>query len=48
MKWFYVKGATGNLTKEKADVSDVTNASRSHFMDLDTRDYDDDLLFLGA
>ncbi|CUM67974.1 uncharacterized protein PRCAT00005688001 [Priceomyces carsonii] len=33
-----------HLTKEKAYVSDVTNASRTYFMDLDTKDYDDDLL----
>lgn len=33
-----------NLTKEKSFVSDVTNASRTYFMDLETMDYDDDLL----
>lgn len=33
-----------HLTKEKSFVSDVTNASRTYFMDLETRDYDDDLL----
>lgn len=33
-----------HLTKEKAFVSDVTNALRTYFMDLETRDYDDDLL----
>ncbi|ODV80022.1 glycerol kinase [Suhomyces tanzawaensis NRRL Y-17324] len=33
-----------HLTKEKTFVSDVTNASRTYFMDLETRDYDDDLL----
>lgn len=33
-----------NLTKEKSFVSDVTNASRTYFMDLETRDYDDELL----
>lgn len=33
-----------HLTKERSFVSDVTNASRTYFMDLETRDYDDDLL----
>lgn len=33
-----------HLTKEKAFVSDITNASRTYFMDLETLDYDDDLL----
>ena len=33
-----------HLTKEKTFVSDVTNASRTYFMDLETQDYDDDLL----
>lgn len=33
-----------HLTKERSFVSDVTNASRTYFMDLGTRDYDDDLL----
>lgn len=33
-----------NMTKEKSFVSDVTNALRTYFMDLETRDYDDDLL----
>lgn len=33
-----------HLTKEKSYVSDVTNASRTYFMDLETRDYDDELL----
>ncbi|CAK9436969.1 uncharacterized protein LODBEIA_P14610 [Lodderomyces beijingensis] len=33
-----------HLTKEKTFVSDITNASRTYFMDLETRDYDDDLL----
>lgn len=33
-----------HLTKERSFVSDVTNASRTYFMDLDTSDYDDDLL----
>lgn len=33
-----------HLSKERAFVLDVTNASRTYFMDLQTRDYDDDLL----
>ncbi|CCE79961.1 Piso0_003054 [Millerozyma farinosa CBS 7064] len=33
-----------NMTKEKSFVSDVTNASRTYFMDLETKDYDDELL----
>ncbi|RLV95360.1 Glycerol kinase [Spathaspora sp. JA1] len=33
-----------HLTKEKAFVSDITNASRTYFMNLETRDYDDELL----
>ncbi|EDK45282.1 glycerol kinase [Lodderomyces elongisporus NRRL YB-4239] len=33
-----------HLTKEKTFVSDITNASRTYFMDLETQDYDDDLL----
>ncbi|CAI5755906.1 unnamed protein product [Candida verbasci] len=33
-----------HLTKEKSFVSDITNASRTYFMDLETQDYDDDLL----
>lgn len=33
-----------NLTREKLFVSDVTNALRTYFMDLETHDYDDDLL----
>lgn len=33
-----------HLTKEKTYVSDITNASRTYFMDLETKDYDDDLL----
>lgn len=33
-----------HMTKEKSFVSDVTNASRTYFMDLDTQDYDDELL----
>lgn len=33
-----------HMTKEKSFVSDVTNAARTYFMDLDTCDYDDDLL----
>lgn len=33
-----------HLTKEHAFVTDVTNASRTLFMDLETRDYGDDLL----
>ncbi|KAI5965412.1 GUT1 [Candida margitis] len=33
-----------NLTKEKSFVTDITNASRTYFMDLETHDYDDDLL----
>lgn len=33
-----------HLTKEKSYVSDVTNASRTYFMDLETKDYDDELL----
>ncbi|KAK6459040.1 Gut1 glycerol kinase [Scheffersomyces xylosifermentans] len=33
-----------HLTKEKTFVSDITNASRTYFMDLETKDYDDDLL----
>lgn len=33
-----------HLTKEHTYVTDVTNASRTAFMDLDTRDYDDELL----
>lgn len=33
-----------HLTKEKAFVSDVTNALRTYFMDLETQDYDDELL----
>lgn len=33
-----------HLTKEKTFVTDVTNASRTSFMDLDTCQYDDELL----
>ncbi|KAG7665834.1 GUT1 [[Candida] subhashii] len=33
-----------HLTKEKTFVSDITNASRTYFMNLETLDYDDDLL----
>lgn len=33
-----------HMTKEKLFVLDVTNASRTYFMDLDTCDYDDELL----
>lgn len=33
-----------HLTKEKSFVTDVTNASRTCFMDLETLDYDDELL----
>ena len=33
-----------HLSKERSFVSDVTNASRTYFMDLETKDYDDDLL----
>ncbi|KAK6205051.1 FGGY family of carbohydrate kinase [Scheffersomyces amazonensis] len=33
-----------HLTREKNFVSDVTNASRTYFMDLETKDYDDELL----
>jgi glycerol kinase len=33
-----------HMTKERSFVSDVTNASRTYFMDLETHDYDDDLL----
>lgn len=33
-----------HMTKQKSFVSDVTNASRTYFMDLETRDYDDELL----
>lgn len=33
-----------NLTVEKAFVSDITNASRTGFMDLNSLDYDDELL----
>lgn len=33
-----------HLTKEKSYVTDVTNASRTYFMDLETRDYDEELL----
>lgn len=33
-----------HLTKEKSFVTDVTNASRTLFMNLETRDYDDELL----
>ena len=33
-----------HLTKEHTYVTDVTNALRTAFMDLDLRDYDDDLL----
>lgn len=33
-----------HLTKEHAYVTDVTNASRTLFMDLDLREYDDELL----
>ncbi|GEQ68057.1 hypothetical protein JCM33374_g1723 [Metschnikowia sp. JCM 33374] len=33
-----------HLTKEHTYVTDVTNASRTAFMDLDSRDYDDELL----
>lgn len=33
-----------HLTKEHAYVTDVTNASRTSFMDLETHDYDDELL----
>lgn len=33
-----------HLSKENAFVSDVTNAARTAFMDLDTKDYDDELL----
>ncbi|WPK24438.1 hypothetical protein PUMCH_001712 [Australozyma saopauloensis] len=33
-----------HLTKEKSFVTDVTNASRTSFMNLETRDYDDELL----
>ncbi|KAK6460031.1 Gut1 glycerol kinase [Scheffersomyces coipomensis] len=33
-----------HLTREKTFVSDVTNASRTYFMDLETKDYDDELL----
>ncbi|KAL3231736.1 Glycerol kinase [Nakaseomyces bracarensis] len=33
-----------HLTDRKAFVSDVTNASRTGFMNLDTRDYDDELV----
>ena len=36
-----------HLTKEKAFVSDITNASRTYFMDLETLNYDDDLLDFG-
>ncbi|OBA23271.1 glycerol kinase [Metschnikowia bicuspidata var. bicuspidata NRRL YB-4993] len=33
-----------HLTKEHTYVTDVTNASRTAFMDLDSRDYDEELL----
>ncbi|RCK59365.1 Glycerol kinase [Candida viswanathii] len=33
-----------HLTKEKTYVSDITNASRTYFMDLETLDWDDELL----
>ncbi|KAI3406079.2 GUT1 [Candida oxycetoniae] len=33
-----------HLTKERNFVTDITNASRTYFMNLDTQDYDDDLL----
>lgn len=33
-----------HLTKERTFVTDVTNASRTLFMDLETRDYDPELL----
>ena len=33
-----------NFNKEKSFVTDITNASRTYFMDLETHDYDDDLL----
>jgi len=33
-----------HLTKEKAYVTDVTNASRTSFMNLETQDYDEELL----
>lgn len=33
-----------NLTREKAFVTDVTNAARTNFMSLDTKDYDEELL----
>lgn len=33
-----------HLTRERAFVSDVTNASRTYFMNLDTLDYDQELL----
>ncbi|EGW34203.1 uncharacterized protein SPAPADRAFT_133887 [Spathaspora passalidarum NRRL Y-27907] len=33
-----------HLTKEKSFVTDISNASRTYFMDLETQDYDDELL----
>ncbi|ABN68650.2 glycerol kinase [Scheffersomyces stipitis CBS 6054] len=33
-----------HLTREKTFVSDITNASRTYFMNLETKDYDEELL----